>query len=429
METHRETPTTPALRFLPFGLSNLRIGETIRQAGLLFSAQTGAMFVNLLVTLVLLKWMDSEEMGRLAFCLSVIVLAGLFFELGIFAAGARVLALARNSGAEGRALGALVLLTIMIGAALALFVAGTAPLIDAIFKTDVHGLLITASALAFVQPFQLLIELSCQGLNRIRQLAMFQLLMTGLYLIGLLALALTNHLNAKSALLAYLTGVGIASLVTLIFLRPKFQQSSHYIKLTLQEARSYGMNLYLARITATASVRLDNFIIKYFVPGFNQLGFYDRAQKLSNPVSSMSRAVAITRFRAFTNVEEIPRKILKWNAIVLIASSLALVVFGSLALKLFFHKYADSAPLLIPFALYNLFAGLFQPYNTFLSARGHSNYIRNIAILVTIASITGLLIAVPLFGIIGAAWAGAMTMLLDYLLHVYYYKKSRESGV
>ncbi len=428
METQRETPTTSAIR-LPFGLSKLHIGETLRQAGLLFSAQTGAMVVNLLVSLVLLRWMEPEEMGRLAFCLSVIILVGLFFELGIFAAGSRVLALAKDQEAERRALGALVLMATGIGLALALFVAATAPAIDWLFKKDVHWLLITASALVFFQPFQLLIELSCQGLNRIRQLAVFQLLMTGLNFAGLLSLALSARLNAKSALLAYLVALGVASLLTLAQLKPRFKQTSYYLKLTFKEARGYGLNLYLARITGTASVRLDNFVISYFIPGNAPLGFYDRAQKLSNPVSSISRALAITRFRAFANVKEVPRRILKWNAIVLIVAALALVIFGSLALKYVFFKYAESAPLLVPFALYNLFAGLFQPYNTFLAACGRSAYIRNIAIIVTMVSVSGLLLAVPLFGIIGAAWAGAITMLVDYLLHVYYYRKSLKSGV
>jgi O-antigen/teichoic acid export membrane protein len=428
METPHQTPTPPAMR-LPFGLSKLHIGETMRQAGLLFSAQTAAMALNFLVSLVLLRWMDPEEMGRLAFCLSVIILAGLFFELGIFAAGSRVLALTKSPEEERRALGALVLLGIAIGIALALFVAALALPIDWLFKKDVHWLLTAAAALICFQPFQLLIELSCQGLNRIRQLAVFQLLMTGLYFVVLLALAFSGHLNAKSALLAYLAGLSLASLITLVQLKPSFKQPATYIRLTFKEARGYGLNLYLARITGTASVRLDNFVISYFIAGNAPLGLYDRAQKLSNPVSTISRALAITRFRAFANVKEVPRRILKWNAIVLITAALALIIFGSLALRIFFPLYRESASLLVPFALYNLFAGLFQPYNIFLAARGRSAYIRNIAIMVTIASLAGLLVAVPFFGILGAAWAGALTMLIDYLLHVYYYRKSLRSGL
>jgi O-antigen/teichoic acid export membrane protein len=400
-----------------------RFGETIRQTGMLFSAQTGAMFVNVLVSLVLLRWMEKEEAGHLAFCLSVIIIANLFFELGIFAAGSRLLANAKTPDDERSILGALILIAAVLGASLAIFIAVSATTIDAIFTKDVRWLLTTAAALAFFQPFQLLIELSCQGLNRIRQLATFQLLMSGFYLSALLALAFSHHLTAKAALLAYLTGTAIASLWTLGQLRPSFRGASPHIKTVIKEARGYGLNLYLARITATASVRLDNLFIGYFIVNPGPLGLYDRVQKLGNPISTLARALAITRFRAFANVKRVPERIIKWNAIILLVASLAMAIFGPFLLKWAFPKYAESAPLLVPFAAFNLFAGLFQPYNAFLAARGHSAAIRNIAIIVMIVSIAGLLIAVPRWGILGAAWAGAFTMLVDYLLYLYYYKK------
>jgi O-antigen/teichoic acid export membrane protein len=264
-------------------------------------------------------------------------------------------------------------------------------------------------------------------LNRIRQLAIFQLLVSGFYLLALLALALSHRLNAQAALLAYLTGTGIAALWTLAQLRPDFQQAQAQIKIIVREARAYGLNLYLARITATASVRLDNFFIAYFIVNPVPLGLYDRTQKLGNPISTLARALAITRFRAFASVKRVPARILKWNAFILIVAALGLATVGPFLLREFFPNYRDAAPLLIPFAAFNLFAGLFQPYNTFLVARGHSAAIRNIALMVTLASITGLLLAVPRWGIQGAAWAGAFTMFLDYLLHLYYYRKCLKS--
>lgn len=407
-------PLTPVPRF----------GETVRQSGLLFSAQSVSTAMNLLVSVALMRWLESAEMGRLAFSLGVILLANLFFELGIFAAGSRVLALARDKHDEHRALGALVLLAAVLGAALSLFLAAVAVPVDRFFQIDVRWLLLAAAGLAFFQPFQMMIELSCQGLNRIRQLAVFQMLMTGCYLLALLALGFVGRLTAKAALLAYLSATGIAALVTLAQLRPDFHNVSFYVRQTLREARRYGLNLYLARITGTASTRLDSFVIQFFIANPAQLGLYDRAQKLGNPIANLSRALAITRFRAFANIRRVPERITRWNAVILVCAALGMATVGPVLLQWFFPKYADAAPLLIPFAVYNLFGGLFQPYNAFLAARGHSAALRNIAIVVAVVSITGLLIAVPLFGTLGAASAGAVTMLVDYLLHLYYYRKS-----
>jgi len=125
--------------------------------------------------------MEPGEMGRLAFCLSIILVSGLVFELGFSSAGARVLALAENRESERQALGSLVLITLAIGVAFALFIAAAAKPIDLIFSKDVRWLLMSTAALSFFQPFQLFIEQSCQGLNQIRRLSVFQLTMSGCY--------------------------------------------------------------------------------------------------------------------------------------------------------------------------------------------------------------------------------------------------------
>src|SRR4030095_3410393 len=107
-ETKTRTPGFP-----------LSVGETSRQAGMLFSAQTGSMVAGFFASVILGRWMEPGEMGRLAFCLSIIVVIGLVCERGFSSAGARVLALAESRDDEREALGALVLITLAIGLAFA----------------------------------------------------------------------------------------------------------------------------------------------------------------------------------------------------------------------------------------------------------------------------------------------------------------------
>jgi O-antigen/teichoic acid export membrane protein len=421
---------TPSNRLHGIYLNLLR-KETPRQAGLLFSAQMGATFLALLAAATLWRWMDPAEFGRFAFCQTVIVISSLFFEFGVSAAGARVLALVADREGERRALGALLMMATISGAAFSVFVAAVATPIDLVFKTDVRWLLMAAASLAFVQPIQMFIEQSCQGLNQIRRLSLFQLTTSGLYLMILIGLAAAHSLTAGSALLAYLAGMGLASVWSIIRLRPRFDDTSQYIKLMLKETRSYGLNIYVARITGTASVRVDNLIIAYFLgrvsTNLEPLGLFANAQRLSAPIATLSRSIAVTRFRAFAKLASVPLRIKRWNTVVLIASSLALVTIGPIALRLFFPRYSEAAPLLTPFAVLNLFVGLFQPYNMFLASHGRGKELRNIAILVTIANITGLFLIVPRFGIAGAAWTGAAAMALDYLLHLNYYRSFKRT--
>lgn len=401
-----------------------RMGETTRQAGMLFTANTGSMMAGFLAGLIQGRWMEPVELGRFAFCLSIIVIGSLFFEFGIFAAGARVLALAEDEEGERRALGALVIMALVIGLTFALFILAIAFPVDAFFKTDVRWLLIWSAAFAFFQPFQWLIEQSCQGLNRIRYLSAFQLLMSFSYVTILIALVIAKRLNAESALIAYLAGVALASLWTLTRLRPRFAEVRRFARLTIGEVRGYGLNMYFARITGTASAKVDSLIITYFL-GSAPLGLYNFAQKISNPILTVARSVAITRFRAFAKLARVPARISKWNAIVLITLAAALVLAGPFLLRLVFPKFSAGAVLLLPFALWNLFSGLFQPYNTFLAAHGRGAELRNTAIAVTITSLAGLLVIVPRFGIEGAAWTGVAAMALDYGLHLYYYRRFR----
>jgi O-antigen/teichoic acid export membrane protein len=401
----------------------LSLGETSRQAGMLFSAQTGSMFAGFFASIILGRWMEPGEMGRLAFCLSIILVSGLIFELGFSSAGARVLALADNRESERQALGGLVLITLAIGVIFALFIAAAAKPIDLIFSKDVRWLLVSTAALSFFQPFQLFIEQSCQGLNQIRRLSVFQLTMSGCYLIGLIGLVITNRLTAGTALAAYLAGIGIASGWALFQMRPSFRRAAKYIRITLSETRGYGFNLYLARISGLASSRSDQLAIGYFLSSTTPLGIYAIAQKFSNPIAMIGRSLATTRFRAFSRLARVPARITKWNTVVVFSASVALVIAGPIVLRFVFPKYSEASSLLIPFAGMNLFVGLFQPYNIFLAAHGRGAELRNIVLITGLATLLGLVFAVPRFGIEGAAWTVAATMALDYVLHLLYYRK------
>ena len=405
----------------------LRLGETTRQVGMLFSAQTGAMIAGLIVSMIQARWMEPVEMGRFAFCITVVIVTSIFFEFGIFSAGARVLALEHDDKAQRQALGALVLMTAAISLGFALFIAAIAVPVDMFFEKDVRWLLVATAALAFFQPFQFFIEQACQGLNQIRLLSVFHLLTSGFYLLLLIGFALAHTLTAGVALGAYLGGIALATIWMIARLRPNFHGMSRYVRLTMSEARGYGLNLYLARITGIVSARSDQLVIAKLLTGTAPLGIYAIAQKFGNPVAMLGRSLAVSRFRAFASLARVPSRIIKWNAFLVIASSLALVVFGPLAIKIAFPKYIAGAPLILPFAVMNLFIGLYQPYNCFLASHGRGAEIRNVVFVVTAASVGGLILTVPRFGLAGAAWTGAAVMALDYVLYLYYYQKFRRT--
>jgi O-antigen/teichoic acid export membrane protein len=392
---------------------------------MLFSAHTLSMGAGFLTSLIFGRWMEPAEAGRYAFGLSIVLILDLVIEFGFFPAGARMLAHAKDESRERRALGALVAIAVIVGAALAIFILALAIPIDLVFKKEVRWLLVAIAGFAFFRPFQTLVEQSCQGLNQIRRLSIFQLLMASLYLLMLVGLAFANRLTAGTALAAYLTGIGLASAWALTGLRPRFEDLASHIKIVLDESRGYGANVYLARLSGAAVTQCDNLVITYFA-GLGPLGLYAQAQRLSNPISTISRTLSITRFRAFAKVNSIPRRITRWNAVVLVVLSTGLALAGPFVLRFLFPKYSEASNLLLPFAVYSLFTGLYQPYNMFLASHGRGVEIRNIAVIVSVVTLAALFVTVPQFGAMGAAWTGAAAMALDYLLHLHYYQKFKK---
>jgi O-antigen/teichoic acid export membrane protein len=418
---------SPAVNRLFGGFLGHR-GETVRQTGMLFSAQSASLFGGLCASLIQARWMEPAEVGRFAFCVSVIVVSSLFFEFGIPSAGARVLALERDSESERRALGALVLLTLLQSAVFAIFILMAAIPIDRIFQKDTRWLLISTAALVFFQPFQQLVEKSCQGLNRIRRLSEMQVLTSGIYLMMLVVFLAAHRLNAATVLASYLGGIAIASTWTLFQLKPAFTGTSVFIKRALNEMRSYGLNMQVARIAGMASTRADQLVIAYFM-ATAPVGMYAIVQKFSNPILMLARSLATTRFRVFARSDSVSRRITVWNTAVLATSAVGLAILGPIAIKTLFPKYGEAAWLLFPFALTQAFNGLFQPYNVFLASQGKGRELRNIVLVVGVVNVIGLVFAVPAFGLAGAAWVGVGSMALDYLLHVSYYRVFKRSNI
>ncbi len=290
-------------------------------------------------------------------------------------------------------------------------------------RKEVRWLFFAAAAPAFFYPFQQLIEHTCQGLNRISLLSAFQILSAAAYLLLLLPLALTNRLAAGTALAAYFGGLAVATAVVFSRLKPNFKGIAEFVKLTLKEVRSYGLNVYVARVTGVVTTKADHMAIAYYLPATAPLGIYSIAQKFTQPIVVLSRSVALSRFRAFSKLSGVPRAISGWNALVLIVSGAGLVIFGPPVIKMLFPKYTEAAPLLVPLAVLQVFAGLLQPYMIFLASHGRGVELRNTQLLVTATSVAGLLVSVPRFGILGAAWTGAAAMALDYVLLLYYYSR------
>jgi O-antigen/teichoic acid export membrane protein len=401
------------------------------QTSLLYGAQLASMVLNFAFTVVIGRAMSQDDFGVFSFCVfSVVMFLGYLFEFGIFSAGARLLALAETPEDERRTLGALLLAGAGVGALFSLTIAVSGPLVDFGLArsghgdTRVAGILLAIAPLAAAVPLQQLVEQACQGTNKIGALAALRLALP-LSSISIIAAAhfIFGPISPAAAATAYLGGIFAAVVVVAIILRPSFAVRREDFTALRQAVREFGLNIYLSRVVSMMSTRLDQIVIPVFV-GPKRFGAYKIAQQVSEPVSGLARAMATTRFKAFASRTEVSRYIERWNIALLSAASLGLASVGPWVLVIAFPgKFKNALQLLFPFALVALFAGLLQPYNVFLTARGEGRALRNIALAMGAANLVGLLVFVRRYGLLGAAWFAVASMAFNFVLHLYYYRK------
>ena len=398
---------------------------------MLYGAQLLSMALNFGFVVIVGRAMSQEEFGVYSFCVnSVLLFLSYLFEFGVFAAGARLLAIAPDPEAERRLLGALSIVGLGIGTLFSLTIAASGPIVEAFLDQSGHadasvaGPLLAAATLAFAIPMQQLAEQACQGTNRIGALAALRLAMPVASIALVSALyAATGHLSPVPALLAYLGGYLAAALAVLAILKPSFAVRRDDFARIYSAVRDFGFDLYAGRVVGMMSTRLDQLLIPFFV-GPRRWGAYSIAQRVSEPVSSLARTLATTRFKAFANAREVPVAFERWNMAIVGAAAAGLAGLGWFAFEIVFpNKYRNALPLFVPFAFSTFFAGLLQPYNMFLTAHGRGRSLRNISLALGALNLVGLYAFTRRYGLAGAAWFAVVAMAFNFALHLYYYRK------
>jgi len=404
--------------------------KTAKQTFTLFASRVLVMGLGIITAILNTRILGPKDYGILAFFGTITGFTVLFFRFGFFSSGGLLLAQEKDKNREKKLMGALLIICLLIGLSYSLFIFISSFFIDSIFKTNINHILRVFSPILLILPFQMLIPQIGRGTNKIYHLAWFNIIPKSLYVIGvasILLLGLTT-LKVSTLILINLISVIVGVMAISYSFKPLFNNLKENFKKIWRKNKEYGIHLYWGQIADQSTYKLDGIFISYFV-NTTQLGFYSLAGAITSPMAMLSRSLSTSLFKGFASKDRISKKVIYYNFLWLSLCVIGLVLLGRFIVTFFFtDKFLPVVPLILPLALASFFQGMYQPYNMFLGAKGMGKWMRNISFTGSIFNIVGNFVFVIYWDTMGIAVASAISRLISFSLHLFYYKKYLKKG-
>jgi O-antigen/teichoic acid export membrane protein len=358
--------------------------------------------------------------GEYAFFISLITFVSLFFRFGFFVSLQNLLSQNYNEVREKKFLSIGYIIALINGFALSICVWILSFIVNDIFNTNIGSIIQLFAPLTIIYPFHYLFTSYGTGTNKLKIIALYILLPKVIYITLLLLFLKSLNLN----LIILLNLISTFSIIIYFYFKtkPDFSNIKKYWNLLWIKNNKYGFHYYKGAIANQTTYKLDELFISYFL-NTKLLGFYSLSLLITSPMILMSQSINQSMFKQYSSLKKIPANVFIYNTLWLLFCVIFLYFFSDIIVNILFGEEFISVgkyAFYISFAL--LFQGLSAPYS-FLAAKSKGKEIRNVAWSEAIINITGNLILIPLFGIIGAILTSILAKIINFILFRFYYKK------
>jgi O-antigen/teichoic acid export membrane protein len=328
-------------------------------------ANAGLLFLS---TILLTRWLGSEDFGVFSFYLRFTTFLQLFYRLGLFYGASLILPHEKDTQRSREIIGASLLIGWAVGIAFSLSIYIFSFFVDSLFHVNVANVFrwITPALLFF--PMQALIRQVDRGLGQVSNIILINILPQISFLIFILLGQYANSLSVDYTIIINAATVALTCLLVAIRLKPSFANLHQSIKQMMVKSKSYGIYAYFVELTDQAATSLNSILIPWFA-STTELGFFTLAQGLVLPITKMSYSIGMVMFKRLATSLVIPRRILVVNfswlglscaAVLLLSDFLVTFLFGS--------EYLSVIPLVLPSVLMAFFVGAYQIYTFYLTA-------------------------------------------------------------
>jgi O-antigen/teichoic acid export membrane protein len=374
---------------------------------------------------VLATELGPDRYGSFAFFVASLGIIGVFSEVGLFTALARLVVHAPDEPSRRRLLGGGVALAGAIIVAFAFAVVALALVVEPVFDLPLRTAMLLAAPVSAGIALEVVVLYLCQGTGRYDLLVLRNLVARPLPLAILGVLVLTGSPSLTVVCLTYVAGPALISVIVMLAVRPDFSAVPTSIREIRSEARRAGdFGIYLGRALGTSTYNLDRILVAYFLTPAD-VSYYALAFALTTPVMLGSQNLASLSFARLARVSAIPRRLVLLNGIWLMASAVALSTALAISVPLVLDEYKPMLTILAPVVLTSVVMGLLQLPNQFLIAHGRGGDLRSAGLVFSALNLVLNFALIPAFGIQGAAYASLIASVAMLISLTTRYRSAR----
>ncbi len=406
-------PPRPTIK----SLINQAKGEKGKQVLSLLASYGLGIGLGIGTSVVNTRVLGADSFGDYKFIQNIFTFLMVFFSVGVFHTGGRLIAYKKYAPVKRQIIGSLYAMTGVISVAFILATLIISYVQDAVYDNNLGYVIRLMLPLLFVFPFKTGIIKFLEGDNQIYGLSAFDVVPKALYLAALLGFGYFITVDVTVALALFLAANAVAIVAITPTLKPKFKQIKAHAKTILEENKGHGYHIYIGSLISNGSMHFGAFAISYYLDNTN-VGFYNLANTIAVPLSMVPQAVGTSYFKDFANLNKIPNKVVYSTLGISVSAFLAFVLLIKYVVVLLYsEEFLPVVPLIYIISFSYLIQGFFLVLNRFLSAHGIGKELRNASFARGIINILGFVILTKFYGTIGACFTllAANTAYFIYL--------------
>ncbi|MFX0135595.1 MAG: oligosaccharide flippase family protein [Candidatus Hodarchaeota archaeon] len=396
-------------------------GRKTKQIFSLYLSLAFTLLLGIGVSVINTRFLGPEQYGDLKFLQNIFGFSVMFFTLGFFVSGARLIAQKENEKIKHEIIGILFSVATCISAALSIGYFVFSFFEEQIFNNELGIIIRIFCPLLFVYPFVICLQNIMQGDSRIYELSVFRLAPKLLYIIVAIVFNFIIPLKLVSALSIQFLTLGLPIMVMIFLLKPEFKNLKENSLRLWKENKYYGFQVYIGSLASVASSYLGAISLGYFGNNID-VGFFSLAVTITMPLTMIPGVVGTTFFKDFTSMDSLPKKA---TMVTMVFSLFALLsyclVIEKIILVLYSDEYYDVVSLSYIISAGCIFHGFGDYINRFLGAHGMGTALRNAAITVGLSNVSGYILLVYAFGVVGAAVTKLAAGIVYCIMMYFYY--------